>query len=74
MIKFLSKKQFSNYIENKYEDKICDMFITYDNGKYIGCDNTTGNKWVEEFEHLQDCIDWLKGKFEIEEGEYVYYE
>jgi len=74
MIKMISKERFSDYLDNKFKDKWCKSFILYERDKFIGCDDTTGNKWVEEFDHLQDCVDWLKGKFEIEEGEYVYYE
>ena len=27
--------------------------------KYIGCDNTDGNAWVEEFNTRIDCVAWL---------------
>ena len=27
--------------------------------KYIGCDNTDGNAWVEEFDTRIDCVAWL---------------
>lgn len=65
MIKFLSKKRFNDYLDNKFEDKHCHWFITYDNGKYIACDNTTHNKWVEEFDHLEEAIKWLKLEEEV---------
>ncbi len=66
MIKFLSKKQFSKFISDmNTHNKQCDLFITYDNGKYVACDDSTGNKWVEEFDHLEKAISWLKGEFEL---------
>ena len=27
--------------------------------KYIGCDNTDGNAWIEEFDTRIDCFAWL---------------
>ena len=65
MIKYLSKKRFNDYLDGKFEDKHCHCFITYDFNKYIACDDTTGNKWVEEFEHLEDAIIWLKVEEEV---------
>ena len=63
MIKMLSKKRFSDFVQNKYVDKTCNRFITYDSGLWIGCDNTTGNKWVEEFRTLEDCVKWLRYEY-----------
>lgn len=39
------------------------LYFTYDekSNKYIGCDNSTGDAWVEEFDKLADCIVWLFG-------------
>lgn len=65
MIKFLSKKQFNDLIDKKYVDKQCDLFITYDSNKYIACDDSTQQMWVEEFDHLENAISWLKGEFEL---------
>lgn len=38
------------------------LFYIYENGLYIGFDNSTGECWVEEFKSLGDCIRWLKGE------------
>ena len=65
MIKMLSNKRFNDYLDNKFIDKQCKLFITADNKKFIACDDSTGNKWVEEFDHLNDAISWLKGEFEV---------
>ena len=27
---------------------------------FIGCDNTTGDAFIGEFEYLEDCINWLE--------------
>lgn len=37
------------------------LFITEDNGKYIGIDNGSGDAWVEEFDSKVDCENWLMG-------------
>jgi hypothetical protein len=29
---------------------------------FVGCDNRTGEAWVEEFKSRRACIAWLKGK------------
>lgn len=34
-------------------------FYLEENGLFIGIDNETGEAWVEEFETLESCIDWL---------------
>lgn len=62
MIIMLSNKRFIDYLDNKFIHKNCDLFITYENGTYVACDNSTGNKWVEEFNHLEKAVSWLKGE------------
>ena len=61
MIKCVKELDFDR-IKN---DKECKLFIMYDNGTWVACDNSTGNMWVEEFEHLEKAIKWLKGEFEV---------
>lgn len=34
---------------------------------YLGCDNTNGDAWVEEFNNKEDCIAWLKGGGKLNE-------
>ena len=65
MIKMISNKLFIDYLNGDFIDNRFELFITYSNGKYVGCDNKSGNKWVEEFDTLQNCYDWLLGKFEV---------
>ena len=38
-----------------------ELLYCYDNGKWIGCDNTDGNCWVEEFSTEVLCQLWLVG-------------
>lgn len=35
------------------------LFYVYENGVYVGIDNSTGHAWVEEFASLQKCKEWL---------------
>jgi hypothetical protein len=34
-------------------------FYCQDNGVWVGCDNSTNNCWVEEFNTEEDVIKWL---------------
>lgn len=34
-------------------------YFRCDDNKWIGCDNETGDAWVEEFDSEEDCIKWL---------------
>ena len=34
---------------------------------YVGIDNSTGEAWTESFDHLDRCIAWLRGDFEIKD-------
>lgn len=36
------------------------LFYVYENGVYVGIDNSTGHAWVEEFASLQKCKEWLR--------------
>ena len=65
MIKLLSKERFNDYLDNKFRDSNCDTFITYDSGKWIACDDSTEQKWVEEFDNLDSCYRWLIGEYEL---------
>ena len=40
-------------------------FYYKDNESYVAIDNTGGNAFVEVFDNLNDCVDWLNHKFEI---------
>lgn len=37
------------------------MFYWQEGNHWIGCDNTTGNAWTEEFITKEDCLEWLEG-------------
>ena len=41
-----------------------ELMYFYDekDNKYIGCDNTTGDAWVEDFDTYEECVNWLLGK------------
>lgn len=30
--------------------------------RFIGCDNTSGDAFIAEFEYLEDCLNWLNDK------------
>ena len=30
-----------------------------DNDKYVAIDNSTGDAWTEEFDNLEQCLNWL---------------
>lgn len=40
------------------------LFWCYDEGLFTGIDNTTGDAWTEDFNNLDDCLDWLRGRRE----------
>ena len=61
-IEFISKKYFEKLIE-KLEDKNFNEdekqnFILVADGVYHGIDNTTGDLWQEEFETLEEAIQY----------------
>lgn len=29
---------------------------------FIGCDNSSGDAFIEEFKYLEDCLNWLNNK------------
>ena len=35
------------------------MFYCIDNDIWVGCDNSSGDCWVEEFKTEEDVINWL---------------
>lgn len=39
------------------------MFYCFDNGVWVGCDNTTNDCWMEEFKTEEDIIKWLNDEF-----------
>ncbi|EKN67863.1 hypothetical protein P9E76_01615 [Schinkia azotoformans] len=51
-------KDEANEIMDKYSPR--GLYYFFDNGLYIGIDNSSGDAWVEEFKSKQECIDWLK--------------
>ena len=38
------------------------MFYCFDNDVWVGCDNTTNDCWVEEFNTEDDVIAWLNNE------------
>lgn len=48
------------------------MFLTYESGVWVACDNSRGDAWTEEFATLEEAVDWLNGNDsdgELEESE-----
>ena len=58
----ISKNYALTIIENMGSESYLGLYWTKENGVYVGIDNTTGNAWTEEFERLEDCINWLMGE------------
>lgn len=40
------------------------MFICQECGGWTGVDNTTGDCWVEHFDTMCDCLNWLYGRID----------
>lgn len=59
--KILNSSPLSSHAE--YEP--LGSFYYKDDDLYVAIDNTGGNAFVEEFDNLDDCIDWLNHKFEM---------
>ena len=51
-----------NIIKNMKLEIYFGLYWTKENDVYVGIDNTSGNAWTEEFEKLEDCINWLMGE------------
>ena len=52
------------WIEKGWEEAPKTKMISFENGKHIAIDNTTGEFFVEEFDDLQDALDYLNVKGE----------
>lgn len=35
------------------------LFYHEDGNTYVGIDNSSGDAWVEEFQSIEECINWL---------------
>lgn len=57
MIKKLKPIHASVVIETR---RPMGLFYVYENGVYVGIDNSTGHAWVEEFTDLHQCKAWLR--------------
>ena len=49
-------------IAKRSDPKYYGLYIAYNKGKYICCDNTDGNAWTEEFTKIDDAIEYLINK------------
>lgn len=69
MIKEISPKQYVKILDsyNGREYLYRGKYYLIRGNKYIGVDNSTGDCWVEEFDTLDECIDWLDRKFEVQD-------
>ena len=36
------------------------LFYAYENGVYVGIDNSSGHAWTEDFTSLRECKAWLR--------------
>lgn len=61
-MKTITAKAMSTLVELWMEDEELapkGRFYCFDNGVWVGCDNVTGDCWVEEFETKEAVIQWL---------------
>ena len=58
MITIVARKRMNDIIERRTP---AGKFMTFDGKtkKFIGCDNSDGDAWTEEFETLEKCVKWL---------------
>lgn len=56
-----------NRREGRYEP-LGRYILREDDGRYTSMDNSHGCAWVETFDTLEGCLQWLSGK---EEGSYL---
>ena len=40
-------------------------FLAREGRKWVALDNSTGDRWVEEFTQKCQAVRWLRGKFEV---------
>lgn len=67
MIKMVTNKRFEEFVNGEFFDRMCDTYITYDkkNKLWLVCDDSTEQKWVEEFKNLDTAIKWLRGEYDL---------
>lgn len=58
-------KKYNNDIPFLDEEK--GLFFAKDKDRYIACDNTSGDCWVEDFKHLWAVYDYLHTDRPLEE-------
>lgn len=63
MIKGMTNKEFNYLLDNPIDNK--GLFYTIEGEVYIACDNSTLEAWVEEFDDLDECKNWLLGNDEV---------
>ena len=63
-IQEVSEKEMSKIIDNRLP---LGLFYCWDSEDkvFVGCDNTKGNAYVEEFYVKERCIEWLKNETEM---------
>lgn len=57
MVKKLKPVQARAVIETRQP---MGLFYAYENGVYVGIDNSMGHAWTEEFSSLRKCKAWLR--------------
>lgn len=70
-IKSVSSERMSEIINNPLDQSNKGLFYSQNGDKFIGCDNTEGYAWTEEFDYILICQEWLKGSFEFESPEHL---
>lgn len=64
VIKITSEKAFE-IIDAREPREPKGLFYTEEDGVFVGIDNTTGDAWTKEFSNLTDCLEWLRGEYEL---------
>ena len=72
MIQILTKAAMHHLLTSDTEHRRytpTGVFLSHENGAWVACDNSTGDAWTEEFDALEDAVDWLNSDESKEEFE-----
>lgn len=74
MIKILTDVEMQRLVSGSEVDPVkrripLGLFLSHEHGKWVACDNSGGDAWTEEFDTLEDAVDWLNSDESKEEFE-----
>lgn len=65
MIQYLLAEEVIELINNPILKR--GLYLSFENGKTLGIDNSTHEVWIEEFNNVDDAVKWLRNDKEIKE-------